>query len=381
MKSPRDSKAELEIPIAIESVGFGGAGVGRLPDGRVCFVHGTLPGERVLARIVTEKKNHVIGEVARILVASPRRVSPKCPVYGECGGCSLQHAAYDLQLEIKTSQVCELIRRIAKLPEAPVDAMLPSPLEWAYRNRISVHLDRNRIGFHHRKSHQIVDVSRCPLATSTVNDRLTKLRENPPRGASRITLREADGPRGFSQVNTSAAELLAATVENMAGAGDTLIDAYSGAGFFAKRLTGHFKKIIGLEWSQAAVAEARRNADPRETYHCAAVENSLPAILSDSMSAGTTLLLDPPAEGLHPDVLRAILENPPARLVYVSCDPATFSRDTGRLLERFRLERVQPVDMFPQTAEIELAALFLIRKPGGDTGSDGIPEVDQLGFG
>ena len=349
-----------ETPLTIESVGYGGAGVGRLPDGRVCFVHGTLPGERVLVRITKEKKNHAEAEVVRILEASLRRVAPKCPVYGECGGCALQHASYDLQLEIKTAQVRELLRRFAKLPEAPVDQILPSPAEWGYRNRISIHADRQRIGFFHRKSRDLVDVAHCPLASEEVNARLAELRQNPPRGETRLTLRETGAPFGFSQVNTAAAELLAATVVEMCGSGEWLVDAYCGSGFFAKRLLEHFQKVTGLEWSQGAVAEAKRSATEKETYLPGAVENSLARVLSEAPLAGTTLLVDPPAEGLSPDVARAILENPPARLVYVSCDPATFSRDAAKFLERYTLSRVQPVDMFPQTAEIELAALFLL---------------------
>lgn len=349
-----------ETPITIESVGYGGAGVGRLADGRVCFVHGTLPGERVLVRIVKEKKNHAEAEVVRVLEASPRRVAPKCPVYGECGGCALQHASYDLQLEIKTSQVAELLRRFAGIRDAKVSPMLPSPKEWSYRNRISVHIDRQRIGFHHRKSHQLVDVESCPLATDAVNSRLAELRAHPPRDKSRLTLRETSGPIGFSQVNEGAAEFLAATVVEMAGSGKNLVDAYCGSGFFAKRLVSHFDQITGLEWSQPAIAEARRHATPKETYLAGAVENSLSSVLAQTPPHGSVLIVDPPAEGLAPDVVRAILENPPEKLVYVSCDPATFSRDTAKLSARYRLERVQPVDMFPQTAEIELASLFLL---------------------
>ena len=349
-----------ETPLTMESVGYGGAGVGRLPDGRVCFVHGTLPGERVLVRITKEKTNHAEAEVVRILEASLRRVTPKCPVYGECGGCALQHASYDLQLEIKTAQVRELLRRFAKLPDAPVDQILPSPAEWGYRNRISIHADRQRIGFFHRKSRDLVDVDHCPLASEEVNACLAELRQNPPRGETRLTLRETGAPFGFSQVNTAAAELLAATVVEMCGSGEWLVEAYCGSGFFAKRLLEHFQKITGLEWSQGAVAEAKRSATEKETYLPGAVENSLARVLSEAPLARTTLLVDPPAEGLSPDVARAILENPPARLVYVSCDPATFSRDAAKFLECYTLTRVQPVDMFPQTAEIELAALFLL---------------------
>jgi 23S rRNA (uracil1939-C5)-methyltransferase len=99
-------------------------------------------------------------------------------------------------------------------------------------------------------------------------------------------------------------------------------------------------------------------ASAKETYIAGSVEAHLSQALLGGTSADTTLLLDPPAEGLSPDAMRAILENPPHRIVYVSCDPATFSRDAKKLSGEYRIQCIQPVDMFPQTAEIELAGLF-----------------------
>jgi 23S rRNA (uracil1939-C5)-methyltransferase len=350
--------AALETTIFIESIAYGGAGVGRLPDGRVCFVHGTLPGERARVKITKEKKNHAEADVLSLLEASPRRVAPPCPVYGECGGCAYQHAAYALQLEIKTTQVSNVLRRIGGISGVDVRPMIASPLEWRYRNRISVHVQDRKVGFYHRKSHHLVDVESCPLATDKVNDMLADLRSGSRRESSRITLREPNAPFGFTQVNEAAAELLAGVVVEMSGSGLLLVDAYCGAGFFSKKMLGFFEKVIGIEWSQAAVQLARENADEKEIYHAGSVENMLPGVISSAPPEGTSLIIDPPAEGLSPDAARTILEHPPATLVYVSCDPATFSRDAKKLSASYRLVRIQPVDMFPQTAEIELAAKF-----------------------
>lgn len=348
-----------EATITIERVAYGGAGIGRLPDGRVCFVHGTLPGERALVRVVKSKKNLAEADLVKLLEASPRRVSPRCPVFGECGGCAYQHADYDLQLEIKTSQVAELLRRVGGITNVEVRPILPSPEQWHYRNRLSVHTDSGDVGFYHRKSHYLVDVEACPIASSEVNGLLAELRKKPPRHPGRITLREAGCARGFSQVNSGAAELLANTVAELAGASDYLIDAYCGSGFFSKRLLPHFTRILGIEWSDGAIRSARETASVKETYIAGSVEAHLPHALLGGTSADTTLLLDPPAEGLSPDTMRAVLENPPQRIVYVSCDPATFARDANKLSAEYRIHGIQPVDMFPQTAEIELAGLFV----------------------
>ena len=92
-----------------------------------------------------------------------------------------------------------------------------------------------------------------------------------------------------------------------------------------------------------------------------AVEAHLPTALAAADPAATSLIVDPPAEGLSREVVDAVLANPPAALAYVSCDPPTLARDLKALSTKLRLDFVQPVDMFPQTAEIEVAAILRIR--------------------
>ena len=351
----------LETTLQINSLAYGGAGVGRLDDGRVCFVHGTLPGEQVTVRVVKSKKNHAEAVIIELLEASPRRVTPPCALFGACGGCAYQHADYALQLETKTSQVVELLRRIGGLPGAPVTPMIASPAEWSYRNRIAVHTDQGHTGFFHRHTHKLVDVPSCPIASAGVNDKLNEFRKKPPRQPGRYTIGENSAGRGFTQVNADAAELLAGVVVGYCGQGDLLVDAYSGAGFLSKRLVERFAKVVGIEWSEAATRRAMESAAANESHLTGSVEAHLPEVLSQAPAKGTALIVDPPAEGLSPDVLHTILAHPPETLVYVSCDPSTFARDAKKLSEIYDLAAVQPVDMFPQTAEIELAASFTRR--------------------
>lgn len=353
-----DTLAALEISIDIESVGFGGAGVGRLADGRVCFVPFTLPGERAVVRIVRQKKSFAEAEVVRMSQVSVHRVAPRCRVFGRCGGCAYQHMSYAQQLVIKAEQARDILRRMGGIPEPDVRPMLASPQEWGYRNRLAVHAQGGKVGFFGRKSNRLVPASTCPIGSEVVNARLAELAAKPPRDDRRITLRESSDFHGFSQVNTAAAEVLAGVVVGMLEAGgDHLVDAYCGAGFFSKRLVGKFRRVTGIEWSPGAVRAALAGAGPDETYLEGAVEAHLASALEGSDSA--TLLVDPPAEGLSAEVIDIILAQPPARMVYVSCDPPTLARDIKRLGARFSLAHVQPVDMFPQTAEIEAAALLV----------------------
>jgi 23S rRNA (uracil1939-C5)-methyltransferase len=349
------------LTIAIESIGFGGAGVGRLPDGRACFVPFTLPGERAEIRVVREKKSFAEAEVVRLAEASVDRVAARCPVFGRCGGCAYQHVRYERQLAIKTGQVRELLRRIAGQADPDVRPMLASPQEWAYRNRIGVHTERGRVGFFGRKSRRIVPVAGCPIASPGVNAQLAALAADPPCDDRKITLREDAGFRGFSQVNPGAAGILAGVVAGMlADGGGHLVDAYCGAGFLSARPGDRFRALTGIEWSAGAVRAARADARPDDRFLEGAVEVHLPDALAAAAPAETALIVDPPAEGLSREVVDALLANPPATLAYVSCDPPTLARDVKALAGKFRLEFAQPVDMFPQTAEIEVAALLKI---------------------
>jgi 23S rRNA (uracil1939-C5)-methyltransferase len=317
----------------------------------------TLPGERAQVRIVREKKSFLEAELVRLTEVSVERVPPRCPIFGKCGGCAYQHAAYPRQLEIKRDQVRDLLGRIGKIGNADVRPMLPSPSEWEYRNRISVHAQDGRVGFFGRKSHRIVPASHCPITTAAVNAQLAALAENPPAGDQRITLRESSEYHGFSQVNPGAAEVLASAVSEMLQKDHgLLVDAYCGAGFFSKKLVPRFKNVIGIEWSAGAVRAAEASALENESYLAGAVETHLSQALGSSTPAETALLLDPPAEGISPEVVDVIGKHRPASVVYVSCDPATLARDLKNLAGWYSVAYVQPVDLFPQTAEIESVA-------------------------
>lgn len=348
-----------EVTLDIERIAFGGAGIGRLPDGRVCFVPGTLPGERAVARIVREKKSFAEADLVRIAERSPRRVRPPCPVFGTCGGCAYQHAAYDLQLEIKTAQVAETLQRLGGLAAPDVRPALASPETYGYRNRISVHVHHGRVGYHRMKSRELVEVAHCPIAAPVVNDQLAALAANPPHRDGRLTLRSPSPHRGFSQVNEGAAAILAQAVAGMLPESvPHLVDAFCGAGFFIHQLRGRFMRATGIEWSHPAIAAARETAAPNEHFLEGPVEAHLDSVLSTD---DATVLVDPPAEGLSAGVIQTLTARRPSRVIYVSCDPSTLARDIKRLTETHSPVFFQPVDMFPQTAEIEVAALLAVR--------------------
>jgi len=355
------------VELQIHDVAFGGKGVAR-DSGKAVFVPFTIDGERVSARITREKKQFAEAELVEVLEPSPHRVAAPCPYFGRCGGCSYQHISYAHQLELKARQVEQSMRRIARLAEPPMRPIVPSSLSYGYRNRITVHVQDNVVGFFRRDLHELMDIAACPISMPDVNDALSQLRATRPLDGH-YALRAHSGPRVFAQTNDAVADAMSDFISSIVtGDNGLLIDAFCGAGFFAKRLAPKFQRVIGIDWDRFAIDAARKGTRPNETYIAGDVAIELRRALND-VAAGVspaegdippvvtpaaTLIVDPPATGLSPELRRVILDFPPRTMIYVSCNPPTLARDLAELRSRFAVVSITPFDMFPQTAEIEV---------------------------
>jgi tRNA/tmRNA/rRNA uracil-C5-methylase (TrmA/RlmC/RlmD family) len=354
------------VDLKIEDIAFGGKGVGR-EQGKAVFVPYTIEGELVSAEIVREKKQFAEAALVEVKQSSPDRVEPQCPYFGRCGGCAYQHIRYEHQLAIKWRQVRQALQRIGKLKDVPMRPIVPSLKQYAYRNRITVHAQDGVIGFYQRDSHQLIDIEHCPISRDEVNRALAELRAQTDVRDGHYTLRASDSARFFSQTNEEVADALRDLIVGVVPPNQQLlIDAYCSSGFLAKALLDKFERVIGIDWDRFAIAAAKENATEKETYIASDVETELTrsdgfvAVESDTGRLGIrrslTLIVDPPAAGLSANVRNAIIDLMPETLFYVSCNPPTLARDLRELQEKFAIESVTPLDMFPQTAEIEVAA-------------------------
>jgi 23S rRNA (uracil1939-C5)-methyltransferase len=347
------------LPLEIHDVAFGGKGVAR-HDGKVYFVPFTIPGEKITARVVRQKKNFGEAELVAVETPSADRVEPPCPYFGVCGGCSYQHIAYPRQLEIKAAQVEQTLRRVGRLEKVPMRPIVGAPQPYGYRNRIRVHSEGGVTGFFAHDARVIVDIEQCALAVPEVNRALRRLRQTRAEEGD-YSLRAPGGGPYFEQTNPEVAGLLVETVRASTQGNGVLVDAYCGAGLFARALADRFEKVVGIEANPAAVESARRSAQGHESYIVGEVSAHLGEVLSLHESARTTLLLDPPSEGLASRVCDLLLGGAPAEVIYVSCNPGTLARDLAALAGGYELLGVTPVDMFPQTAEIEVVAHLMRR--------------------
>jgi tRNA/tmRNA/rRNA uracil-C5-methylase (TrmA/RlmC/RlmD family) len=352
------TKAPLQV--TVHDVAFGGKGVAR-HEGKVVFIPFTIPGETVTARVVTDKKKFAEADLISIEQASPDRVEPRCPYFGRCGGCSYQHIAYPRQLALKAAQVEQTLRRVGRLEQVPMRPMLGAPHEYEYRNRIRVHVAGGVTGFYAYDGRSLIDIAQCPISVPEVNEALRKLRRSTVEEGD-YSLRARGGGPFFEQTNPDVAQMLVALVSDSVRRGQQLLlDAYCGAGLFARALAPLFEKVIGIEANVNAVESARRQAQENERYLAGDVSDHLGDILASHEATRTTVLLDPPSIGLSPRVIDLLLGASPSEIVYVSCNPATLARDLASLQSRYALVAVTPVDMFPQTAEIEVVAQLALR--------------------
>jgi tRNA/tmRNA/rRNA uracil-C5-methylase (TrmA/RlmC/RlmD family) len=344
------------MKLTISDVAFGGSGVAR-QDGKVFFVPFTIAGETIEARVVRTKKKFAEAELISVEVPSGDRVEPRCGYFQQCGGCAYQHIRYARQLEFKAAQVEQTLRRVGRLADVPMRPIVASPLEYGYRNRIRVHVQDGCAGFYAHGSHALVEISECPISSPEVNDELRRLRAAKVEDGD-YTLSTRYGAAFFEQTNDAVSHELLEVVRAAVSPGQALlIDAYCGGGFFARHLAESFEKVIGIEENPQAVEHARRGAAAHESYLAGDVAAQLGDILAAHDPARTTVLLDPPAIGIAPRVSDLLLGSRPAEILYVSCNPATLARDlSGFCLTAYRLEAVTPLDMFPQTAEIEVVA-------------------------
>jgi 23S rRNA (uracil1939-C5)-methyltransferase len=167
--------------LTITALAFGGDGVAREEKGptagRVVFVPGTVPGDRVAVELVRERKDLAWARRLEVLEPGPGRVEPACPLVGHCGGCSWGHVATDVQTDARLKHVSRALDRLDGEWPAPVFAGSPS---LGYRHRIRLQLVPTRegvlLGFHEAGSHRIVNIRECPIASTGINESLPGLR-------------------------------------------------------------------------------------------------------------------------------------------------------------------------------------------------------------
>jgi 23S rRNA (uracil1939-C5)-methyltransferase len=441
-----------QLEVTVDSLAFGGRGVARA-EGFVVFVAGGLPGDRVRVEVTKAKKRFAEARAVELLQAGADRIPDRCTHGGEpCPGAPWQGLPYERQLQIKSEQVGEALRRIGELEGYEQEEIVPAAEQWRYRNKLEYSFGERDgepiLGFHARgRWDLVVDVDDCHLASERGNAARNAVRDwaglesvqafDPRAGKGilrNLVVREgrrsgqvqtrlvtsqtrfprppvdlhtivaddsggSEGPTGvlgeeylreqlcglrwkispgaFFQTNTEMAERLYAVAAEYAGlsGSERVFDLFCGIGTIGLTMAKQAGEVWGVEIVPEAIADAERNAElngiGNAHFLAANVRTGVRPLL---VQAGKpdVVVVDPPRAGLSQKMVRRLIECEAKRIVYVSCNPTTLAPNAAQLGEAgYRLKRVRPVDMFPQTPHIECVALLERDAPGHASGGGG----------
>ena len=407
------------IEVIVDGFAHGGEGVGRI-EGKVVLVAGALPGERVRVTLTEDHQRWSRARLDEVLVPSPDRVTPPCPIAEECGGCDLQHVDPVAARSLRTRVVREQLARLGGLGAAAhtiVEECRSVGPDLGYRNHVQLHAAPDgHLGFHRAGSHEVVPVAHCPVATDEVNVLLSAF--GPDAGAEALALRAigdartaivtpGDGPvalpetvptlalrqadgapvvvRGassssvvvagaelelpvdaFFQVNLGGAEALVALVRESAGevTHRDVWDLYAGVGLLSLPLAMDGAHVLAVE-SFASAAAALGRAAEASGLDVKVLTERVERVTHRAAEGDRALetpeivIADPPRAGLGRRVIADLGRLAPSRIVLVACDVASFARDARDLADAgFRLTRAVPLDLFPMTHHVEVVATF-----------------------
>jgi len=366
------------IQLKIETLNSDGSGVARL-EGKVYFVPRAVPGDTVEVQIEKEHKQYTDCRVIKFIVKSSDRVEPPCPYFFECGGCQLQHLKYLAQTRHKTEMVRHALSRIGKVDPSVVLETISSPDPWHYRSRIQVHRNKSgEWGFYKNQSHDVIPVKECRIADSEVNRQLMALSDHKSqvtghrsqvsletcdlRSAKSLTLRSDNLP-AFAQAHSGMNARLVDQVLKFTDPQpqDKIFDLYAGAGNYAFELAPKVAWVVAVERDQTSVDFGMKEADRLKLTNMSWRQGVVYQALKQVKQEGHKchkMVVNPPRQGLE-EAVDSILSFHPQKIIYVSCDPATLSRDAQRLTQSgYKLIQCQPLDMFPQTIHVESVSLF-----------------------
>ena len=414
----QDSLIDEILELSIGAPAAGGGFVSHAPDGRVAFVRHAIEGEQVRARVTEATNSFLRADAIEILESSPDRVEPKCPHAGpgRCGGCDYQHIDLARQRRFKARRIEEHLTRLAGVAmDINVVGVSGDVEGYGWRTKVGYGVDGDgHVGFHRYRSHEIEIIESCPLGTREVNQ-LGVTRQLWPGvrsidvscsidGVSRVVVVDTGSGRidsvpmldadlvidgrarigrartsysvlgrnysvsagVFWQVHPGAADLLGRAVLDSVGdiTGQRVLDLYCGAGLFSAllaRATGPSGEVIGIERDHRACLDARHNT--ADLAQVSIIEHAVNAkVLTSLGGPPTTVVLDPSREGAGRQAMSALCQYAPSlrKIVYVSCDPATFARDLRVARDLgWSLNSIDAFDLFPMTEHVELLAVLV----------------------
>ena len=372
--------------VEIEKIISNSCGLGRV-NGKAVFIPYTIPGEKVTITVSEEKNSYLFGNVKDILHASSFRVVPGCKYYYDCGGCTLQHIDYRMQLEIRKNLIKEAIERNGRISSPEIEVVGGSA--YGYRSRAQFHKSRdNKPGFKKRSSEEIIEIDFCNICGSGINN---FLRSSPLLDKERITVFAPENnfyyegsqkDKGSQKQNNiievkikdriiktdincffqSNIQLLEKTIDLIMQfvKGKVFFDLYSGVGVFGSFLAEKAEVIVSVESDKKAILLAEENIKTAKNKKAIFIsERAEKFVINWKGEIPDTVVLDPPRTGISVPVRKFLADKKVKNIIYLSCDYATFGRDLGFFAgKNYLIEKLFFLDFYPQTTHAESLAVL-----------------------
>ena len=396
--------------VKVEKLDNLGRGIARI-DNKIVFIENALPEEVVDIEIIKDKKNYSLARRIRLDKKSKYR-REICPYSDFCGGCDLISLEYDKQLEYKQNKIEELVRR--NLGEDIKINNIIYDKDFAYRNKILLHIMQEKLGFFEQMTNNIVDIDKCLLVNDRINSLISLIREfiKNNRELKSVVIRSSSNgntmlifsgnvskelllesfsmvdvivlnnklvkgqfikerlgdkefliyPNSFFQVNMFNTLNLYNEVKRMTynKKYGNILDLYCGTGTIGIFLSQIATSVVGIEVVEDAVIAAKSNADINNVenvkFICGRVEDYI-----DGFNNIDLIIVDPPRSGLDKKTIDNVKRINPKEIIYVSCDPMTLVRDLKELKDNYLIKEITPVDMFSNTHHVESVCLLNLR--------------------
>ncbi|MDB8555609.1 23S rRNA (uracil(1939)-C(5))-methyltransferase RlmD [Turicibacter sanguinis] len=442
-------KVGQEFLVTIKRIGINGEGIGYYKKQAV-FIPGTLVGEEVVATCTRVAGGYAEAELVRVKKKSRHRCQPACEVYGQCGGCQLQHMTYPEQLRIKRDAIWQAVERYTNLDPEELDIRptmgMANPYNYRNRAQMPVGYDEDgvMVGFYSMNSRELVNVTDCEVQYEEINKvvnhavdllddykvfayapktkkgtaRHIVVRRGYRTGEIQVTFVLANkdfkkmyslaldlmkycpevksvyvnynsddtheifgpdmikvagedfitdrlgkfkfnlSPRAFYQLNPEQTVKLYNQVKYAASLTGTekVVDAYCGVGTIGQWVADQASEVRGVDITRAAIIDAKANAKLNNidnTYYAVGKAESIVPKWANEGFKPDVVIVDPPRTGMGPELIEMLKRVQPKRIVYVSCNPSTLAKNLKELTKKYRVDYIQPIDMFPQTSHVE----------------------------
>lgn len=396
--------------VKIEKMDDFGRGIAYIND-KVVFVPKTIVDDIVDIKIMSEKKKYSIAKVNEIINPSKLRIPFKCPYFDICGGCSLQNVEYRIELEYKLQKINNLLKK--NKIDYQVKDIIKSAKRYNYRNKVSLKIEDNIIGYYEKDTHNIVEINKCFLLNDAINDVIDDLPRLSIINGSVIIRSNLKGEllliiytdklnkdgikylvnkhrisgivlndkcifgsdflvdkiddykfkisyNSFFQVNPYICKELFKIVKDYTKDANNLIDLYSGVGTLSIVAKENASSVLGVEIIDNAAINAKTNAMLNGVSNISFVASDTNKIIS-YLEGKDFVIVDPPRSGLTSKVIEGIKKYQVKNILYVSCDPNTLMRDLNLLLTDYKIIEFKLLDMFPNTYHVECVCVLKLR--------------------